>query len=64
MVSMPFVVFGGVSAYFYWEVRRARRALQTAQITETRADVVNSPFAEPNTNIEKIEEVEAVGASY
>jgi heme/copper-type cytochrome/quinol oxidase subunit 2 len=24
MVSMPFLIFGGMSAYFYWEVRKAR----------------------------------------
>jgi len=30
MVSMPFVIFGGMSAYFYWEVRRAR-ARQAAE---------------------------------
>jgi heme/copper-type cytochrome/quinol oxidase subunit 2 len=24
MVSMPFVIFGGMSAYFYWEVRKAK----------------------------------------
>lgn len=24
MMSMPFLVFGGVAAYFYYEVRRAR----------------------------------------
>jgi hypothetical protein len=24
MISMPFVIFGGLSAYFYWEIRRAR----------------------------------------
>lgn len=29
MMSMPFLILGGVSAYFYYEVRRAR--LQRAQ---------------------------------
>ena len=24
MVSMPFLIFGGLSAYFYWEVRKAK----------------------------------------
>jgi heme/copper-type cytochrome/quinol oxidase subunit 2 len=24
MVSMPFVIFGSLSAYFYWEVRKAK----------------------------------------
>jgi hypothetical protein len=24
MVSMPFVIFGGLSAYFYWLVRKAK----------------------------------------
>lgn len=33
MVSMPFVIFGGLSAYFYWEVRKAkaRQAQAAAQ---------------------------------
>ena len=25
MVSMPFLIFGGLCSYFYWEVCRARR---------------------------------------
>jgi heme/copper-type cytochrome/quinol oxidase subunit 2 len=24
MISMPFVIFGGLSTYFYWEIRRAK----------------------------------------
>ena len=24
MVSMPFLILGGLSSYFYWEVRKAR----------------------------------------
>lgn len=33
MVSMPFVIFGSLSAYFYWEVRkaRARQVLESAK---------------------------------
>jgi heme/copper-type cytochrome/quinol oxidase subunit 2 len=31
MVSMPFVIFGGMSAYFYWEVSRARARQATEQ---------------------------------
>lgn len=30
MVSMPFVIFGSLTAYFYWEVRKAK-ARQSAQ---------------------------------
>lgn len=26
MLSMPPLIFGGLSAYFYWEVRKARRS--------------------------------------
>jgi hypothetical protein len=33
MISMPFLIFGGLSAYFYWEIRRAR-ARQTAEPRE------------------------------
>jgi hypothetical protein len=30
MLSMPPLIFGGLSAYFYWEVRKARRAQAAA----------------------------------
>lgn len=33
MVSMPFLIFGGMSAYFYWEIRKAR-ARQAAEATK------------------------------
>jgi heme/copper-type cytochrome/quinol oxidase subunit 2 len=33
MISMPFLIFGGLSAYFYWEIRRAkaRQAQESAE---------------------------------
>lgn len=30
MLSMPPLILGGLSAYFYWEVRRARARLSTS----------------------------------
>ncbi len=33
MMSMPFLIFGGISAYFYYEVRKARRASAPAAAT-------------------------------
>jgi heme/copper-type cytochrome/quinol oxidase subunit 2 len=33
MLSMPFLIFSGLSAYFYWEVRKAR-ARQAALASE------------------------------
>jgi hypothetical protein len=33
MVSMPFLIFGGLSAYFYWEVRKAQ-ARQAAELAK------------------------------
>jgi hypothetical protein len=30
LLSMPPLIFGGLSAYFYWEVRKARRAQAAA----------------------------------
>ena len=36
MLSMPPLILGGLSAYFYWEVRKAR-ARQAAAPTELRA---------------------------
>ena len=44
MVSMPFVIFGGMSAYFYWEVRKAK-AQQAAQ--HAVAASAASELAEP-----------------
>jgi hypothetical protein len=46
MVSMPFLVFGGVSAYFYWEVRRAKSAQQAAAAVAPQIETIGSPFAE------------------
>jgi hypothetical protein len=34
MVSMPFVIFGSMSAYFYWEVRKAK-ARQAAELAKS-----------------------------
>jgi hypothetical protein len=31
MLSMPPLIFGSLSAYFYWEVRKARRAQAAVQ---------------------------------
>jgi hypothetical protein len=31
MLSMPPLIFGGLSGYFYWEVRRARLAKQSGE---------------------------------
>jgi heme/copper-type cytochrome/quinol oxidase subunit 2 len=35
MLSMPFLILGGLSSYFYWEVRRARRAAWAAAAGES-----------------------------
>lgn len=32
MMSMPFLILGGISAYFYYEVRRARALAQQASV--------------------------------
>ncbi|MBP86117.1 MAG: hypothetical protein CMJ64_05275 [Planctomycetaceae bacterium] len=39
MMSMPFLILGGISAYFYYEVRRARlqREQSDAEASETPA---------------------------
>jgi hypothetical protein len=36
MLSMPPLIFGGLSAYFYWEVRRARA--RSARLPQTSLD--------------------------
>ncbi|MGE3777284.1 MAG: hypothetical protein AB7F89_08880 [Pirellulaceae bacterium] len=40
MLSMPFLILGGLSSYFYWEVRRARR-----MAAKVAGAAVGSPFA-------------------
>jgi heme/copper-type cytochrome/quinol oxidase subunit 2 len=64
MVSMPFLVFGGISAYFYWEVRRARLASQAAVANTSVSGTsnltsVDSPFAEPSSHVDIEEPVGA-----
>ena len=69
MVSMPFLVFGGISAYFYWEIRRARLASQAAiagtsvygtSVSGTsNLTSLNSPFAEPSSHVDIEEPVGA-----
>ena len=44
MLSMPFLIFGGLSAYFYWEVRKARARQAAAQAMPESAA---SELAEP-----------------
>jgi hypothetical protein len=34
MVSMPFLILGGLSSYFYWEICRARRASGISPVME------------------------------
>jgi hypothetical protein len=51
MVSMPFLVFGGISAYFYWEVRRAKAAMQLSAGNDANAPIVSSPFADSGSAI-------------
>jgi hypothetical protein len=58
MLSMPFLIFGGLSSYFYWEVCRARRAARAAAAGE-------SPFAAAEAAggaEERVGVLEAVGA--
>lgn len=45
MVSMPFVIFGSLSAYFYWEVRKAK-ARQLAE--STKPDLPQPELPRPN----------------
>jgi hypothetical protein len=45
MVSMPFVIFGGMSAYFYWEVRKAQARQAAAQ--HAAAESAASELVEP-----------------
>jgi hypothetical protein len=37
MLSMPFLILGGLGAYFYWEVRRARKRQAATVVSETSA---------------------------
>lgn len=46
MMSMPFLVFSGVAAYFYYEVRRAR-ARKAAAASAVTADACPDASASP-----------------
>ena len=35
MMSMPFLILGGLSSYFYWEVRKARAAQSNRIVTDS-----------------------------
>lgn len=47
MMSMPFLILGGISAYFYYQVRRARMHGQpqpdTALPNPSASDIVTQP---------------------
>ena len=38
MMSMPFLIFGGLAGYFYYQVRQARAAQAVSQIPGRSAD--------------------------
>jgi hypothetical protein len=42
MLSMPFLILGGLSAYFYWEVRRARKKQAAALINSAQTQRAES----------------------
>jgi|SRR4051812_26385144 len=56
MLSMPFLVFTGLCSYFYWEIRKAQKALERKQALEAAA-----ALEEPLSEVEQPEE-ELVGA--
>jgi hypothetical protein len=56
MLSMPFLILGGLGSYFYWEIRKAQKALERKQALEAAA-----ALQEPASDIEQPEE-ELVGA--
>ncbi len=58
MMSMPFLILAGLSSYFYWEIRKAQKALERKQALEAAA-ALEQPVEEPTT--EPAEE-ELVGA--
>ena len=43
MMSMPFLVFSGVAAYFYYEVCRARAREAAVATSEAESDAAASP---------------------
>jgi hypothetical protein len=54
MVSMPFLILGGLGSYFYWEICRARRATAAAPVVGQ-----GSPFAEGELSAFESHEIEA-----
>jgi hypothetical protein len=50
MLSMPFLILGGLSAYFYWEVRRARKKQATmTDAASTVGCVKSAPTHQPES---------------
>jgi hypothetical protein len=43
MLSMPFLIFGGLCSYFYWEVCRARARQQASESTDSLPASLPSP---------------------
>ena len=43
MVSMPFLIFGGLCSYFYWEVCRARARQQPSESPDSLPTSLPSP---------------------
>lgn len=52
MMSMPFLILGSLSAYFYWEVLRARAAQAAATERATQAGETASESAEARDLLE------------
>ena len=45
MLSMPFAIFGSISSYFYYLVRRARREQELQRIAETISSTIDARTA-------------------
>jgi hypothetical protein len=43
MLSMPFLIFGGLCSYFYWEVCRARARQQPSESPDSLSTSLPSP---------------------
>lgn len=61
MLSMPFLILGGLSTYFYWEVCRARRAAAVA--AAAIGSHLSADDAPTDSPVSHVDEMEPVGAS-
>jgi hypothetical protein len=63
MLSMPFLILGGLGSYFYWQVRSARQAAEAAAVGKSPFAAAPAGELDPVGADEPERMLEAVGAN-